>query len=562
LPLNLRSKTSWVFVLAPALIVVLASVFVREFHKNLDITLGGALLCVILALAALNRELTRRRDAELAFLKQQKLLESILNGCSDAVIVADSEGKIILRNPVAVRDHFDLSAVCLNEDYPRKLGLYKKDTVSLFPVAELPLSRAIRGEVVSGTEIYVRHPDGSEPRWKLSSGGPLIDEKGQARGGVIFLRDITDRKEADEKLTAALHDSEANARQSAELSNLADLFQFCQTVEEACKMSEKTLPPLFEAQAGALCFTNGSRNLVEAAAIWNGCATTQPVFQPSDCWALRLGKPYASADSGSPLRCAHVSPSYTGDYFCVPLAAQGETLGVLYTEDELNTCLLSSELDAIERKRRERRAIAVAERISLAMANIKLRQILRDQSIRDPLTGLFNRRYLEESLNRELARSVRSGRTFSIAMIDLDHFKSFNDTFGHQAGDFLLREVANIFKTRVRAGDLACRFGGEEFAFILSETDANGAQICVEKLREEVKRLILDHRGQKLGSITMSAGVASFPFDARNGEDLIHAADEALYTAKKEGRDRVIIFQGDAKEQADEPIASGPALRA
>jgi diguanylate cyclase (GGDEF)-like protein len=187
----------------------------------------------------------------------------------------------------------------------------------------------------------------------------------------------------------------------------------------------------------------------------------------------------------------------------------------------------------------------------LALANLKLRELLRNQSIRDALTGLYNRRYLEESLNRELQRAKRADRSLSMVMLDLDHFKHFNDTFGHQVGDILLKEVAGAIKGRVRAGDLACRYGGEEFSLILSEVDTEGTVKCAESIREAIKHLSLHHRGQTLGTITVSAGIASYPAHADNSEDLIRAADEALYQAKKAGRDRIFVY---------EPVESSPAI--
>ena len=143
-----------------------------------------------------------------------------------------------------------------------------------------------------------------------------------------------------------------------------------------------------------------------------------------------------------------------------------------------------------------------------------------------------------------------------MVMIDLDHFKHFNDTFGHQVGDILLREFAGIVKSRVRAGDLACRFGGEEFSLILAEVDPEGALKCVEGIREAIKHLSLHHRGQTLGTVTISAGVATYPLHGDNSEELTRAADEALYQAKKTGRDRICIFDpsGSSLKSAEETI--------
>jgi diguanylate cyclase (GGDEF)-like protein len=244
------------------------------------------------------------------------------------------------------------------------------------------------------------------------------------------------------------------------------------------------------------------------------------------------------------------------NYLCVPLIAQGETLGVLYIEDRASLVASSPEAMQFERTTLQRRASAVAERVSLALANLKLRELLRNQSIRDPLTGLFNRRYLEESLNRELHRANRTRRSVSLVMLDLDHFKHFNDTFGHQVGDILLKEVANVIKGRVRAGDLACRFGGEEFSLIIAEIDTAGTYRCVDNIRDAIKHLSLHHRGQTLGTITVSAGIATYPAHGESAEDLVRAADEALYRAKKAGRDCIVVYEPSerAVKSADEVV--------
>ena len=166
---------------------------------------------------------------------------------------------------------------------------------------------------------------------------------------------------------------------------------------------------------------------------------------------------------------------------------------------------------------------------------------LRELSIRDPLTGLFNRRYLDETLDRELKRAARKRLPLGIIMLDIDHFKRFNDTHGHAAGDLLLRQLGDTLKKHIRAGDIACRYGGEEFILILPEANREAAHHRAEHLREEVKRIRLHHEDHVIVGVTMSFGVAVFPLDGKTGERVLIAADEALYQAKHEGRDRVIV---------------------
>ena len=218
------------------------------------------------------------------------------------------------------------------------------------------------------------------------------------------------------------------------------------------------------------------------------------------------------------------------------MAAQGETLGVLYLE-----CSHQSSGATLEIPELGRQAIAAGERISLALANLKLREVLRSQSIRDPLTGLFNRRYMEESLEREIRRAVRNKEHVALLMIDIDHFKRFNDTFGHQAGDTLLRELGTFLTQRTRGQDVACRFGGEEFAVILTGASIEAAFKRAELLSEEVRQLSVLYTGRVLGKISLSIGVSGFPEHGESAEELLGKADQALYRAKNEGRDRVIV---------------------
>jgi len=188
-------------------------------------------------------------------------------------------------------------------------------------------------------------------------------------------------------------------------------------------------------------------------------------------------------------------------------------------------------------------AVTVGEDIKLSLFNVRLREKLREQATRDPLTGLYNRRYLEESLERELHRTTREGVPLCVAMLDLDYLKQFNDTFGHEAGDRVLRELGRLLRDKLRKSDISCRFGGEEFVLVLPGSTLADARQRVEEMRLLVKGLQVRHDDQILGRLTVSAGVAGSPEHGSTAAELLHVADAALYSAKQAGRDRVVSYQ-------------------
>ena len=403
-------------------------------------------------------------------------------------------------------------------------------------------------------------------------------EDGRPKQVLGTATDITDRKRveeelhsANEKLTASVEELKQYNREITLLGEIGNFLQSCLTVEEAYKAIATLVRPIFPNSSGAIFLTKDSKNLLEAVSTWGSSSIGSPLFAPNDCWALRRGRVHW-ADAANPgLHCPHLrqgvgfgvsgvgedkadlgvpvslnpnqpptpdTPNPTPytlnstfqESLCVPMMAQGETLGLLY--------LSSQEVGQLSDSK-QRLAVAVAEHIALALANLKLRETLRNQSIRDPLTGLFNRRYLEESLQRELHRAHRNHQSVGIIMIDIDHFKRFNDTFGHKAGDMVLRELGAFLLGNIRTSDIACRYGGEELTLILPESDLMDTEKRASQIRAGVKQLKVEYRGELLGAISISLGVACFPEHGLTGEAVIQAADGALYRAKAEGRDRV-----------------------
>ena len=186
-------------------------------------------------------------------------------------------------------------------------------------------------------------------------------------------------------------------------------------------------------------------------------------------------------------------------------------------------------------------AFQIAEQIGIAITNIRIREQLTDQAIRDPLTELYNRRFMMEAFGQALNRAERHHSSLATLMVDLDHFKQFNDTFGHDAGDIVLKAVAHVFQTQLRLEDIACRYGGEEFFIICPDTHLKDAFSLAEKLRKSIGELALNHEGRSLGTITISTGIAVYPNHAQNTEQLISESDKALYQAKKQGRNCTVV---------------------
>ena len=340
---------------------------------------------------------------------------------------------------------------------------------------------------------------------------------------------------ANEELRSQAVELSRRNREITLFSKMNDFLQTSTTEAEAYSVISETVTRLFPDDSGAVFVLNGSRDMLEAAAVWGALPPANLIFPPQECWAQRRGQVHLAV--GADGRCPHVADE-GHMHVCLPLLAQGETLGILYLLDGL------VKTDARDEARMAdtcQLAKILADNIGLGIANLKLRESMRNMSIRDPLTGLFNRRYMQEALAVELHRAKRNDARLAVLMIDIDHFKRFNDGFGHDGGDAVLRALGAFLKNNGRGSDIACRYGGEEFALILSPSTAEGARQRAEKIREGASLLKVSHASQELGAITLSLGVAIFPDDASDPAAIVKAADVALYEAKRQGRNRVVM---------------------
>lgn len=318
---------------------------------------------------------------------------------------------------------------------------------------------------------------------------------------------------------------------SALIQKFGQALTTCESRDELVSIISKMGSFLFgEHTIGALAISPPSLDTIEVIASWGENWPGEHRFAPRDCWGFRRGGVHLSKSTGMEISCNHLEIEHGDAVQCVLLQSQGISLGALHigaSEDVFNSSSFQNKI------------YTVSEQLCLTIANLNLRVKLEQQAIRDPLTALYNRRYLDDSFSRELKRAERKESSLAVIMIDIDHFKVFNDTYGHDAGDYVIKKFSQVLSNAVREEDISCRYGGEEFTLVLNEIDIEVVVKRAEALLEETRRLELQLHNQSLGQITVSLGIAMFPQHGRTQQELIKAADEALYHAKEAGRNQL-----------------------
>lgn len=320
------------------------------------------------------------------------------------------------------------------------------------------------------------------------------------------------------------------------LRALTNLLQACLTIEETGEIIADHMRDLFPVTGGSLFLAGeGSTDFVLFSR-W-GSTSTVDELDPVSCWGIRRSKAHIRQAHDPVPRCSHYKDDLPNESMCLPLFVQGEVIGLICLEREQqeNEISFTPEMQNL--------AIATADSIALALANLRLREKLHNQAIRDPLTGLFNRRYLDETLKRETRRASRSQHPLCVIMFEVDNFRYYNNTFGHDAGDYVLRKIADTMRENLRCSDFPCRYGGDEFTLLLPETTLEAGALRAEQLRKTIEALALSFNNQSLGQVTVRMGVAAYPKHGETGEAVRKVADDASYRARAIGRNCVIVAE-------------------
>jgi len=392
-------------------------------------------------------------------------------------------------------------------------------------------------------------------RWKQAHGEILADVAIGASLLAFTFRlaltqfhqhqEIAQRKAAQKELSAShqrigrlLNNARHQTIEITQISELGSLLQACASRGEVFRLIPERLRRLFPGASGSISLLSASRSHAESVAEW-GVRPADQIFAPEQCWALRRGRTHSHPGGRSAPRCSHLLGE--GPSVCIPLIANGDAIGTLSIQNDDPVSPTSDpDADSNSFTRRCQLAAAVAEPVALTIANLNLRESLRLEAVRDPLTGLYNRRYMQEFLDRELHSARRKRRPLAVMMLDLDRFKRYNDNFGHPAGDQALAAVGETLLRSVRAEDVACRYGGEEFALILPECSLQQAVVRADDIRKRLKECRVQSDRKVTDDLTVSIGVAAFDETTDRVDLLLKFADDALYQAKRAGRDRVV----------------------
>lgn len=482
----------------------------------------------IVHIVAVKEDITEKRQTQIRIADALRFNQAILDTSPIGINIYKASGQCVLANPAA--------GVILGASPEKLMSQNFRDLASWKKYGLLDLANeAIEKKEPVSSEFYFVSTFGKEI-WMDMICAPFIS--GGELNILILFEDFSTRKKAELELKTATEKMELWVRRlekrdknASLLQDMTEMLQVSTSVSEAYSVFHQYGLQLFPESRGGLFTIGQVPDMVELTAGWGDPVSCETIFSINECWALRRNQAFLVPNKSSKIKCGHLSKDFSGGYVDIPMTASGDLIGLLHIEWPAG---LADDDGIMELSQN------VSEIFAFSLSNIKLRETLRNQSIRDPLTGVFNRRYMEETLEREIPRARRKKTTLGLLMIDIDHFKKFNDSYGHDAGDHVLKTLSSMFQSKVRCEDIVCRFGGEEFVIILPEANLHVTRDRAEDIRQAICTLDLAYDGKPLGQVTISIGVAIYPDHGTSGNDIIVRADKALYQAKTEGRNRVI----------------------
>lgn len=509
-----------------------------------------------------NTFMNKLEDSSKQLRQSEEDYRELFNNAAEGIFRADPDGRFVNVNPaLAGMLGYPGPAQLLHEGPQQGLALLAGEAAD-----ENVLERLYWQNKVEGLEVRFLRRDSKEV-WFAINARVSRDADGSVEHIEGFVSDITVRKQVEKEqkrtqeeleqrveertaeLSGWIRKLERSNAESGYLREMGDMLQACRSEEEALPIINTYLHRLFPGDRVTLFQTDSTENerfyaTTTTAGKKEGDRALQLV--KDECWALRQGKPHVSINDGASVFCDHFGgetmPRPAHGSLCVPLVAQEELAGLLMVEcgDLEGTPDHIADTVTLQLERKQRLASTIAEHLALALSNIKLRESLRLQSIQDVLTGLHNRRYLEQMVERESGRIKRLRTNHGIIIADLDHFKNINDSYGHEAGDEVLRVFGEFLLSHTRDSDVTCRLGGEEFLIMLMDVTVESARLKAQDLCEAVRQLPVRHDSGTI-RFTVSMGVAGWPEHGENFETALHVADKVLYQAKQNGRDRVVM---------------------
>jgi len=469
--------------------------------------------------------------------------------CNEAIVVTDTDGRVEWVNPAFVVT----TGYTLEDMRGRKPGavLQGPDTDAA-TVKEISCALSARRPIHVQILNYTRH---GKPYWIEMHIAPVFSDDGRHTHFIAVERDITERRALEERTREVFEAEEFQQSERRLLAEMSEWLYSAKSLEELLAVVTLAMGTLMPEAEGALFLYGADRDAMQLSAHWGGAQAPSRV-RADECWALRRGRAYHFGAQAIQLPCAHAEPG-DAPHFCLPIIAQSETIGLLHLSFAVFRAGTPGDGVTNEEflRRRWLTALTCAEQISLAVANVRLRSELEDRSLRDPLTGLHNRRWLLDTGAGLLAEARARHAAFTLVALDIDHFKRVNDRFGHDVGDRVLEAVGTIIGRHFAGTGHPCRIGGEEFAVLLPGIAAPEACPAVEALRDRLAEIWMREGGEEVPRITISAGVATAPAAGETLPALLKAADRALYAAKSAGRDRVM----DAAALSGGPGDAGPA---